>query len=146
MMRKCKAKAAKPGPRESQDASTSEKRPAPETPAEGAARAPAPARAPKDAGHDGKSVACRASTKRTRKSKYNLHVDCVLEGQKRRKFNLESSDVLSECSSAMCAQDHPLIQSPRTFLRSLCTLFDQEFPDMLTDEAINSVVSTLDCT
>lgn len=144
-MRKSKAKAVKSSPPEAHDASHCEKMPAPDTEcAEDAASAKAPARAPGAASKDAKSGACRASTKRPRKSKYNLHVDCVLEGQKRRKFNLESSDVLLECSSAMCAEDHPLIQTPHTFLRSLCTLFDQEFPDMLTDEAINAVVSTLD--
>lgn len=144
-MRKSKAKAVKSSPPEAHDASHCEKMPAPDTEcAEDAASAKAPAGAPGAASKDAKSGACRASTKRPRKSKYNLHVDCVLEGQKRRKFNLESSDVLLECSSAMCAEDHPLIQTPHTFLRSLCTLFDQEFPDMLTDEAINAVVSTLD--
>jgi hypothetical protein len=144
-MRKSKAKAVKSSPPEANGVSHCEKMPAPDTEcAEDAAGAKAPAGAPDAANKDAKSGACRASTKRPRKSKYNLHVDCVLEGQKRRKFNLESSDVLLECSSDMCAEDHPLIQTPHTFLRSLCTLFDQEFPDMLTDEAINAVVSTLD--
>ena len=95
---------------------------------------------------DDRSVARKANAKRPRKSNYNLHVDCVLEGPKRRKFNLDASLVLRECSSALCAEDHPLIQTPRTLLRSLCTLFEQEFPGMLSDEAVRTVVSALDDT
>jgi hypothetical protein len=91
-------------------------------------------------------VARKVNAKRPRKSNYNLHVDCVLEGPKRRKFNLDASLVLRECSSAMCAEDHPLIQTPRTLLRSLCSLFEQEFPGMLSDEAVHAVVSALDDT
>jgi hypothetical protein len=87
----------------------------------------------------------RSAVKRSRKSKYNLHVDCVLEGQKRRKFNFESSEILRELSGALSAADYPLIQTPHTFLRSLCDLFKQEFPNMLSEEAIGAAVSSIAC-
>jgi hypothetical protein len=105
-----------------------------------------PPYAPNAQTNDDMSVARKANAKRPRKSNYNLHVDCVLEGPKRRKFNLDASLVLRECSSAMCAEDHPLIQTPRTLLRSLCSLFEQEFPGMLSNEAVHTVVSALDDT
>ena len=88
----------------------------------------------------------RPATKRSRKSKYNLHVDCVLEGQKRRKFNFESSEVLRDFAQVLSTEDHPLIQTPRTFFRSLCDLFQQEFPNMLTQEVISAAVSTFEST
>jgi hypothetical protein len=69
----------------------------------------APPRAAKTTNKDAKSVGCRTNTRRPLKSKYNLQVDCVLAGQKHRKYNLESSDVLAECSSVMCDEDHPII-------------------------------------
>jgi hypothetical protein len=86
----------------------------------------------------------RPPAKRSRKSKYNLHVDCVLEGQKRRKFNFESSEILKDFSGALGGEDYPLIQTPHTFFRSLCDLFKQEFPNMLSEHAISAVVSSLD--
>jgi hypothetical protein len=88
----------------------------------------------------------RPATKRSRKSKYNLHVDCVLEGQKRRKFNFESSEVLRDYAQVLSTEEHPLIQTPRTFFRSLCDLFQQEFPNMLTQEVISAAVSTFEST
>ena len=102
--------------------------------------------APNAQSNDDRSVARKLNAKRPRKSNYNLHVDCVLEGPKRRKFNLHASLVLRECARAMCAEDHPLIQTPRTLLRSLCSLFEQEFPGMLSNEAVHRVVSALDDT
>jgi len=123
---------------------------APAEPAEAAPAEPAPAEpapagscdSPADLEH---SESHRPAAKRSRKSKYNLHVDCVLEGQKRRKFNFESSEILREFSGALSAEDHPLIQTPHTFFRSLCDLFKQEFPNMLSEDAIGAAVSSLDC-
>jgi hypothetical protein len=118
---------------------------APAEPAEAAPAEPAPAGScdsPADLEH---SESHRPAAKRSRKSKYNLHVDCVLEGQKRRKFNFESSEILREFSGALSAEDHPLIQTPHTFFRSLCDLFKQEFPNMLSEDAIGAAVSSLDC-
>ena len=86
----------------------------------------------------------RPAAKRSRKSKYNLHVDCVLEGHKRRKFNFESGEVLRDFAQVLSTEDQPLIQTPRTFFRSLCDLFQQEFPNMLTQEVISAAVSTFD--
>ncbi len=143
MMRKSRAKAGKKsaaGPAAC----------APPAPAASGACAPP---APAASGAEGASGARPADpgpseaqrpAKRSRKSKYNLHVDCVLEGQKRRKFNFESSEILREFAGAMGAEDCPLIQTPRTFLRSLCGLFTQEFPDMLSEDAIGAVVGSLD--
>jgi hypothetical protein len=102
--------------------------------------------APNAQNKDDKSGARKLNAKRPRKSNYNLHVDRVLKGPKRRKFNLDASLVLRKCSSAMCAEDHPLIQTPRTLLHSLCSLFEQEFPGMLSNEAVHTVVSALDDT
>ena len=102
--------------------------------------------APNAQNNDDRSVARKLNAKRSRKSDYNLHVDCVLEGPKRRKFNLDASVVLRECSNAMCAEDHPLIQTPRTLLRAVCNLFEQVFPGMLSNEAVHAVVSTIDDT
>lgn len=85
----------------------------------------------------------RAASKRIRKSKYNLHVDCVLQGQKRRKFNFDSSEVLKEYSKAFTAADFPLVQTPKTFFQSLCDLFEQEFPNMLSKKAITSIMDSL---
>jgi hypothetical protein len=114
---------------------------------------PAPEAAPEAAGVSGgcdnlllsePPESHRPAAKRSRKSKYNLHVDCVLEGQKRRKFNFESSEILKDFSGALGGEDYPLIQTPHTFFRSLCDLFKQEFPNMLSEHAISAVVSSLD--
>jgi hypothetical protein len=171
MMRKIKTKAGKPGAQNARPARSGARAGAPATPAAEAAPAavlvahsapsaapaapaepaeaapaePAPAGScdsPADLEH---SESHRPAAKRSRKSKYNLHVDCVLEGQKRRKFNFESSEILREFSGALSAEDHPLIQTPHTFFRSLCDLFKQEFPNMLSEDAIGAAVSSLDC-
>ena len=69
-----------------------------------------------------------------------------MEGFKRRKLNFEVSDVLSECANCMSMEHTPLIQTPRTFFKSLCGVFELEFPGMLSDAAIQTAVSALDDT
>jgi len=166
MMRKIKTKTGKPGAQNAKPARSGARAGAPGAPAaeaaapaaeaaapaaEAAAPAPAEPAEPAPAGScdspaDQEHVEShRPPPKRSRKSKYNLHVDCVLEGQKRRKFNFESSEILREFSGALSAEDHPLIQTPHTFLRSLCDLFTQEFPNVLSEDAIRAAVSSLDC-
>ncbi|NBX18221.1 MAG: hypothetical protein EBR09_12735 [Proteobacteria bacterium] len=103
--------------------------------------APAPT---SDSPKEASSQSHRVVAKRVRKSKYNLHMDCVMHGQKRRKFNLESSDVLKEFSQALGAEDYPLIQTPKTFFRSLCDLFQQQFPSVLSEQSISSVLNSFD--
>jgi len=152
MMRKIKSKTGKPGAQNAKPARSGARADTPGAPAVEAAPAkPAEPAAPAPAGSCDSPAGVehveshRPPPKRSRKSKYNLHVDCVLEGQKRRKFNFESSEILREFSGALNAEDHPLIQTPRTFLRSLCDLFTQEFPNMLSEDAIRAAVSSLHC-
>ena len=153
MMRKIKTKAGKPGAQNARPArcAAAPASAAPAAPASAAPAAPASAAPAAPAGTCDSPVdpepseSHRPAAKRSRKSKYNLHVDCVLEGQKRRKFNFESSEILRDFSGALSAEDHPLIQTPHTFLRSLCDLFKQEFPNILSEDAIDTAVSSLDC-
>jgi hypothetical protein len=76
----------------------------------------------------------------------DLNLHSILEGFKRRKLNFEVSDVLSECSNCMSMEHTPLIQTPRTFFKSLCGVFELEFPGMLSEAAIETVASALDDT
>lgn len=160
MMRRIKTKAEKPGAQNARPARSGARAGAPGAPAAEAAPAAvpaAPSAAPAEPAEPAPAGSCdspvdlehseshRPAIKRSRKSKYNLHVDCVLEGQKRRKFNFESSEILREFSGALSAEDYPLIQTPHTFFRSLCDLFKQEFPNMLSEDAIGAAVSSLDC-
>lgn len=82
--------------------------------------------------------------KRPRKTKGDLNLHSIMEGFKRRKLNFEVSDVLLECGDCMSMEHTPLIQTPRTFFKSLCGVFELEFPGMLSDAAIQTVVSALD--
>ena len=88
----------------------------------------------------------KPQTKRPRKAKNDVNVHSILEGFKRRKLNFEVSDVLAECEASMHMQETPLVQTPRTFFKSLCGVFDLEFPGVLSEAAIDTVVSTLDAT
>jgi len=88
----------------------------------------------------------KPQTKRPRKAKNDVNVHSILEGFKRRKLNFEVSDVLAECEASMHMQETPLVQTPRTFFKSLCGVFDLEFPGVLSEAAIDAVVSTLDAT
>ncbi len=88
----------------------------------------------------------KPQTKRPRKAKNDVNVHSILEGFKRRKLNFEVSDVLAECEASMHMQETPLVQTPRTFFKSLCGVFDLEFPGVLSEAAIDTVVSTLGAT
>jgi hypothetical protein len=90
--------------------------------------------------------AYKEQPKRPRKTKGDLNLHSILEGFKRRKLNFEVSDVLSECANCMSMEHTPLIQTPRTFFKSLCGVFELEFPGMLSEAAIETVVSALDDT
>jgi hypothetical protein len=103
--------------------------------------------APKDSICE-KKTECREKSykepiKRPRKPKGDLNLHSILEGFKRRKLNFEVSDVLSECANSMRMEETPLIQTPRTFFKSLCGVFELEFPGVLSEAAIKTVVSTL---
>ncbi len=88
----------------------------------------------------------KSERKRPRKIKNDIKSHSILEGFKRRKLNFEVSAVLSECEASMQMPETPLVQTPRTFFKSLCGVFDLEFPDLLSEAAINTVVSMLDTT
>jgi len=90
--------------------------------------------------------AYREPPKRPRKTKGDLNLHSIMEGFKRRKLNFEVSDVLSECADCMSMEHTPLIQTPRTFFKSLCGVFELEFPGMLSEAAIQTAVSALDDT
>jgi hypothetical protein len=92
------------------------------------------------------SKAYKEPPKRPRKTKGGLNLHSIMEGFKRRKLTFEVSDVLSECADCMSMEDTPLIQTPRTFFKSLCGVFELEFPGMLSEAAIQTAVSALDDT
>ena len=85
-----------------------------------------------------------SKSKRPRKQKDEISTHSILEGFKRRKLSFELADVLLECEAAMDLPEAPLVHTPRTFFRSLCGVFELEYPGVLGQAAIDSVVGTLE--
>ena len=82
-------------------------------------------------------------TKRQRKPKCNTNLNSLVETFKRRKLNVDVNEILSGCASILDMPDFPLIQTPETFFRSLCEVFEIEFPGVLNPEAVDKIVSSM---
>lgn len=81
--------------------------------------------------------------KRQRKAKSNTNLSSIVETFKRRKLNVDVNEILSECASVLDKPDFPLIQTPQTFFKSLCEVFEIEFPGVLDCSAVDNIVSSM---
>jgi len=141
MQRKSKSKPPGLPPADAKDAAVDTQEEAECPPNESSSSAPA---ADTVSENKRESKAYKEPPKRPRKTKGGLNLHSIMEGFKRRKLTFEVSDVLSECADCMSMEDTPLIQTPRTFFKSLCGVFELEFPGMLSEAAIQTAVSALD--